>query len=227
MEREQVIAWLLNNEIQFDKKANTRQLEKFAKDHGAQFDIMETAIKAAETDEQPLAAVQALQISDEIDNLKQIQEEQAIVEPEIELIQKKKTLENLRRTSSRNRAEVDHVMTAIFPFSGEHVADVRKWLSDFERTCDTMDGDDIFKLKCIRRLMKPGSNAGWFLRVDQSTSYNEFRQQFLETFGRSHSVVEVVTLPKSTVFSNSIQPTYFKCRRLRQEHRSRNLRSCN
>lgn len=35
--------------------------------------------------------------------------------------------------------------------------------------CDTMEGDDIFKLKCVRRLMKPGSDAGWFLRLHQST----------------------------------------------------------
>lgn len=74
-------------------------------------------------------------------------------------------------------------MAAIFPFSGEQAEGARKWLNDFERTCDSMDGDDIFKLKCVRQLMQPGSGAGWFLRVGQFKFYGEFRQHFLQTFG--------------------------------------------
>ncbi|XP_052855243.1 uncharacterized protein LOC128264000 [Drosophila gunungcola] len=98
-------------------------------------------------------------------------------------------------------SEFSVVTQSMKPFSGPGSSDAFRWIKDFERNCDS--DDDAYKLKCVRRLMKPDSDADLFVHVDRSTNYAAFKENFLKTFGRSHFVVDVVNQLKSTKFEPS------------------------
>ncbi|XP_058456037.1 uncharacterized protein LOC131433177 [Malaya genurostris] len=49
--------------------------------------------------------------------------------------------------------------------------------------------------------MEPGTEAEWFLRVDRSHSYEEFREHFLGCFGHRLSMSEVIDKLRRTTFS--------------------------
>lgn len=47
------------------------------------------------------------------------------------------------------------IQHSVLAFSGFEMHDANKWLSDFERAFDSVDGNPNFRLKCFRRFMKP------------------------------------------------------------------------
>ncbi|XP_062559343.1 uncharacterized protein LOC134224113 [Armigeres subalbatus] len=51
--------------------------------------------------------------------------------------------------------------------------------------------------------MEPGTEAEWFLRVDNSLNYGDFRASFLENFGYRFSVAEIVDKLRKTTFEKS------------------------
>ena len=103
------------------------------------------------------------------------------LDEEIRILQKRKQIADLRRELAANDAMVmkqpdfQDIKHAIPKFSGSDLYDANKWMTDFERVCNAVNGDDFFRLKCIRRMMETGTEAEWFLRINKSTTYKEFR----------------------------------------------------
>ena len=87
-------------------------------------------------------------------------------------------------------------------YSGSDNYDAHKWLADFECACDSVDGDNAFCLKCIRRLMKPDSDAEC-LRIDNSVTYQQFRANFLQNFGHVYSVSDIINKLRKTTFNSA------------------------
>ncbi|XP_039501062.1 uncharacterized protein LOC120457629 [Drosophila santomea] len=89
------------------------------------------------------------------------------------------------------------------PFSATKNEEAFQWISDFERVCRGVNDSEIFQLRCVRMLMKPGTDADLFLRVDRSNSYDTFKESFLKTFGHGNSTADIVLLLKDTIFNPS------------------------
>lgn len=94
----------------------------------------------------------------------------------------------------------DDIKHCVVPFSGPNEYDAYKWLDDFERACAPLNCDDVFRLKCMQRLMKPDTEAEWFIRVDKSTTYSEFRANFLVNFGHRFTSTEITDRMKKTFY---------------------------
>lgn len=145
---------------------------------------------------------------DEEEDQEDDNEEEIMLNAEIRILQKRKQIADLRRELAANDALVGrppdfHDVKCLVPlFAGGDSYIPERWLEDFERACDSVRGDAEFRLKCIRRLMEPGSEAEWFLRVDRSSTYNEFRRNFLENFGHSFTVAEIIDKLRKTTFSS-------------------------
>lgn len=92
------------------------------------------------------------------------------------------------------------IQHAILPFANSEEYDGNKWIDDFERACESVDGDLLFRLKCVRRLMKPESEAELFLRTDKSANYMEFRRNFLINFGQTFTVAEILEKMRRSCF---------------------------
>lgn len=85
-------------------------------------------------------------------------------------------------------------------FSGSQDYDVTKWISRFERICDSVGGNDIFRLKCIRRLMKRNSEAEGFLRIDSSVTYTEFRTNFMANFQNPYILLDIIDKMQKNIY---------------------------
>ncbi|XP_065076560.1 uncharacterized protein LOC135700098 [Ochlerotatus camptorhynchus] len=125
---------------------------------------------------------------------------------ELRMLQKRKMIANLRREledieqTQGKPPTIQDVMNSVARFSGGDTCDANRWLSDFESACGSLGGNDDFKFKCIRRLMEPGTEAEWFLRVDKSKNYTEFRTSFLDNFGHTYTVAEIVDKLRKTTY---------------------------
>ncbi|XP_062535678.1 uncharacterized protein LOC134204898 [Armigeres subalbatus] len=128
---------------------------------------------------------------------------------ELRVLQKRKMIANLRREledieqAQGKPPTIQDVIGSVQRFSGGDTSDANRWLNDFESACDSLEGDDDFKLKCVRRLMEPGTEAEWFLRVDKSANYRQFRVNFLDNFGHVYTVAEIVDKLRKTTFDAS------------------------
>lgn len=71
----------------------------------------------------------------------------------------------VQQNSQPNYKDVKHLVP-LFGNSDDY--DAHKWISDFERACDTVNADDVSKLKFFRQSMKTDSDAELFLRTDRS-----------------------------------------------------------
>lgn len=100
----------------------------------------------------------------------------------------------------RQAATYKDIKYSVLPFSGGPSYDANKWLADFERACNSVDGDAAFRLKCIRRLMKAETEAELFLRTDDSVTYDAFRANFLANFGHTYSVTDVLEMMRKAVY---------------------------
>lgn len=137
--------------------------------------------------------------------------EEAELDVQIRIAQKKRQLALLRTElaaelpSMVSQPSFHDIKHSVLLFSGPSEYDANKWLADFERICDSVNGDDFFRLKCIRRLMKPESEAEWFLRTDGSITYAEFRANFLTNFGHRYTLTEILERMRKTLFNPSKQ----------------------
>lgn len=90
-------------------------------------------------------------------NLAALAAEEAILDAALRVEEKRARLNALRAELARDMPEerrfqprfkdIEH---SVLIFAGSEEYDATKWLSDFERACDSVNGDDVFRLKCIR-----------------------------------------------------------------------------
>lgn len=78
------------------------------------------------------------------------------------------------------RAEFADVEHALPPFTGDDSYGVRKWVSDFEEIVDTLECDDRFRLRCLRRLLS--GTAKIFLRTIRAENYEMLRDLLIAEF---------------------------------------------
>lgn len=143
-----------------------------------------------------------------INRFASLAEEEADIDAQLRVLEKRRRLKQLQQelASTPNvlaNAKFEDIQHYITPFAGDEAYDARKWLENFERACDSVNGDDVYRLKSIRRLMKTDSAAELFLRVDNSTNYLQFRKNFLSNFGHAYTVSEVIDKLRKTTFCSS------------------------
>lgn len=83
-------------------------------------------------------------------------------------------------------------------FSCSDDYDAHKWISDFERACDSVNADELTRMKFFRQSMESDSEAELFLRTDYSANYSENNINFLANFGHVYSVSEVIDKLRKT-----------------------------
>lgn len=185
MNKSDLMEWLRDNQIDFPESATVRHLRSLYEDHvGAQG----RAPRASDSDPLP--------------------EQEDPLDMELRVLQKRKMIADLRRELDNFDNEqmqarppiISDVLGSVPKFSGSDTCDANRWLNDFESTCESVGGDDDFMYKCIRRLMEPGTEADWFLRVDKSANYQDFRVSFLDNFGHNYTVAEVIDRLRKTTF---------------------------
>lgn len=202
----ELMAWLRGRHIEFPPSATVRHLRIL---HDLEVQRERTA-NAAVDDDAP-----ALDDQEQNGGVRDNDEER-LLDAEIRILQKRRFVADLRREIAAIEAELNVVNVApikppdfrdvkysVPSFRGGESYDAGKWIRDFEQACDSVHGDDDFRLMCIRRLMEPGSEAELFLKVDRSRTYQEFRTSFLENFSHVHSVSEIIDIMKKTTFSSA------------------------
>lgn len=108
--------------------------------------------------------------------------------------------EEVVRAAPRRRAEFADVEHSLSPFSGDDSYGVRKWLADFEEVLSTLECDDNFRLRCLRRLLC--GTAKTFLRTVHCDNYAALRNSLLAEFE--------MQLTRPQIFAK------LACRRIRQ-----------
>ncbi|XP_034663267.1 uncharacterized protein LOC117898167 [Drosophila subobscura] len=181
MNRHAVLEWLIENNIEFDQAATFRQLRQLAMANGV--DLMELP---GEENKNMEVKSDGPEISPDA-QARRLEAERLMIEAEISLLQRKQALEELRKGSKE-------VMQIMEPYAGK-VNSAHAWMEEFELNCK---GTDAFKIRCVRHLMKAETDAELFLKVNKATSYAAFKKEFLDTFGRISSIVEVINTLKST-----------------------------
>ncbi|KAH8284876.1 hypothetical protein KR054_002135, partial [Drosophila jambulina] len=198
MNKSEIMDWLDANEIEFPRSATLRQLRKLALDAGYQDDIPE--ITSEEEDNK------VEELSQGIANVhveRKLEEEEEALDAAIRVAEKKKILAKLMQNDTKMTDDFQMVKQLVVPFSATKSEEAFQWISDFERACRDVNDSEIFQLRCARMLMKPGTDADLFLRVDRSKSYKAFKENFLKTFGYGNSTADIVLLFKDTVFNPS------------------------
>ncbi|XP_062701701.1 uncharacterized protein LOC134285245 [Aedes albopictus] len=202
LSKAELIAWLQDRHIEFPPSVTVRHLRILFE----QEMLRQQRHNAAANDPQDGG--------DQDDEDEAENEEERELNAEIRILQKRKFVADLRREIAAIEAQLNVVNAApIKPpdfrdikysvpcFRGGESYDAEKWIDDFEQACDSVHGDDDFRLMCVRRLMEPGYEGELFLRVDRSKTYQEFKDSFLENFSHVHSVSEVIDTMKKTTFS--------------------------
>ncbi|XP_044316606.1 uncharacterized protein LOC123037889 [Drosophila rhopaloa] len=197
MDKANIVEWLQANEIRFPGSATLRQLRKLALDAGCQ-DAANIPESLLEEEDAKIEVVSQRSASEDIDEL---EEEEALLDAAIRVAKKKKILAELMRNDSKTTDDIRMVKQLMIPFSATENEEAFKWILDFERICRDVNECKNFQLRCVRMLMKPGTDADLFLRVDQSNTYDAFKENFIKTFGRGSSTADIVLLLKETIFN--------------------------
>lgn len=88
-------------------------------------------------------------------------------------------------------------------FNGDNDYDAHKWISDFERACDSVNADDHTRLVFFCQSMKIDSVAELFLRTDASENYGEIKANFLTNFDNRYSNSEIIDKLRRTTFRST------------------------
>ncbi|XP_070069471.1 uncharacterized protein [Drosophila takahashii] len=176
MDKSKIAEWLQANEIVFPTSATLRQLRKIALDAGCQeaADIPENTFEEEDTKIDVLSHGTA---SEDIDEL---EEEEALLDAAIRVAKKKKILSGLMQNDNKTTDDIRMVKQLMTPFSATENEEALKWILDFERICRDVNECIIFQLRCVRMLMKSGTDADLFLRVDRPNTYDEFKENFVD-----------------------------------------------
>lgn len=135
--------------------------------------------------------------------------EEDLVDTKLRLMEKKKRLFDLetsmiepiaRQFMGPSYKDIKHLVPF---FSGSEEYDARKWLSDFERACDSVNANELARLKFFRQSMKSESDGELFLRTDTSATYSEIRDNFIANFGHVYSVSEIIDRLRKITFRSA------------------------
>lgn len=95
-------------------------------------------------------------------------------------------MESLEQNSAASvnakRVEFSDVQYTISPFSGDDLYRITKWLDDFERVMDSVDGNARHRLLFCRRLCT--GSAAILLRTITANTYEELKKQLMLDFNR-------------------------------------------
>ncbi|XP_041449371.1 uncharacterized protein LOC121404204 [Drosophila obscura] len=197
MDKEKITEWLLENEIIFPASATLRQLRKLAISGG--MEEVSGSLEKLEIENHHNVNIEGkVSESDQMDDLK---DEEDLLDAAIRVAEKKKKLAALMTMDNNVTDDIRMVKQLVVPFSASENDEGSKWILDFERMCRGVNESNHFRLRCVRMLMKAGTEADLFMRVDKSKTYDEFKENFLKTFGRSNSTADVVLLLKETTFN--------------------------
>jgi len=176
MGKKQIIEWLQANEISFPASATLRQLRKLALDAGCQkaADIPENTLEEEDAKIDILSQGTA---SEDI-HIHTLEEEEALLDAAIRVAEKKKILAGLMQNNNKTTDDIRMVKQLMVPFSATENEEALKWILDFERICRDVNECKNFELRCVRMLMKPGTDADLFVRVDRSSIYDEFKKNY-------------------------------------------------
>lgn len=204
MSRQELLIWLENNDVEHSRTATIAQLKRLRQ---AEIERLNMA------DDRP----DSPKLSEHSGNSTEIPnpahanllQEEAKLDVELRILEKRHQIAVLRaelalEQNIPNEGNCEptfkDIRHSVFEFSGGEEYDANKWLADFERACDSVDGNLNFRLKCIRRLMKSDSEAELFLRTDSSVTYDEFRANFLANFGHMYTVSDILEKMKKTIY---------------------------
>lgn len=193
MTKAELIEWLCEHGVEFPASATVKHLRA----------LYESAEGVNKENEQQSEVNDA---SSQDGGGSEAAEEERALDSELRILQKKKMIADLRREvaaleiTTGKQPEFSDIKYSVRSFSGDDVIDAKKWIDDFEQSCNAVNGDDIFKLKCVRRLMEPGTEAETFLHVDKSTTYTDFKKNFVDNFGHVYSISEVIDKLRRTTF---------------------------
>ncbi|XP_062701830.1 uncharacterized protein LOC134285296 [Aedes albopictus] len=186
------------------ERMNKSELMVWLREHNVEFPISATVRHLRALYESQPRGKEVPECSNDGDSTTDEEEEQ--LDAEIRVLEKRKRIADLRRELAETEVlpnkqpDFQDVKHTVPKFANSDFYNANKWITDFERACDAINGDDLFKLKCIRRMMEPGTEAEWVLRIDKSTTYKQFRDHFLENFGHVYSVAEVIDKLRKTPF---------------------------
>ncbi|XP_055642215.1 uncharacterized protein LOC129779005 [Toxorhynchites rutilus septentrionalis] len=190
LSRDELIEWLQENQVEFPPTATVTHLRTL-------YESTSGARGGAPIDK----------------NLNSQKQLHVVPEEELDLelraLEKRRKIFELRRQLAeeerllRKQPEVKDVIGSVTRFSSGDTCDATRWLAEFESVCVDQGGDDAFKLRCIRQLMEPGTEAEWFRRVDNSPNYQAFRRNFLDNFGHRYSVAEIIDKLRRAIFDGS------------------------
>lgn len=189
LSKEELLKWLQEHDIEVPGSATVRHLRSLYDSHPDN--------QIANEDEK-----------EDDEEGEQSQSDEEALDAEIRILRKKKQIADLRRELVGNEQlfarppDFQDVSCLVPSFAGSDSYVPERWLRDFERSCDSVKGDAEFRLKCIRRLMEPGTEAEWFLRVDRSTTYTGFRKKIRDNFGHTFTVAEIIDQLRKTTFAN-------------------------
>ncbi|XP_041633471.1 uncharacterized protein [Drosophila kikkawai] len=198
MDKSKIVEWLKANEIEFPTSATLRQLRKLASNAGCQ-DVHEVPETISEEEDTKMELMSQGTASEHIEHT--LEEEEEALDAAIRVAEKKKILARLMQNDNKVTDDVQIVKQLMVPFSATENEEALQWILDFERACRSVNDDATFQLRCVRMLMKPGTDADLFLRVDRSNTYGDFKENFVKTFGRGNSTADVVLLLKETIFN--------------------------
>ncbi|XP_033238915.1 uncharacterized protein [Drosophila pseudoobscura] len=191
IDKEKIVEWLLEKEIIFPARATLRQLRKLAISGGMD-EVSESLVNKSDIESE-----EKVSENEQIDDMK----EEELLDAAIRVAEKKKKLAALMVMDNHVTDDIRMVKQLIAPFSASENDEASEWVLNFERICGGVNESSNFKLRCVRMLMKAGTEADLFMRVDKSKTYDEFKGNFLKTFGRSNSTADVVLLLKETFFN--------------------------
>ncbi|XP_052856535.1 uncharacterized protein LOC128264871 [Drosophila gunungcola] len=197
MDKTQIGEWLQANEIEFPASATLRQLRKLALDAGYQevAEIPESIL------EEENSKMEVLSQGAATEGIQTLEEEEALLDAAIRVAEKKKILAGLMKNVDKTTDDLQMVKHLVSPFSATEKEEALKWILNFERVCRDINTCTNFQLRCVRMLMKSGTDADLFVSVDRSNTYDEFKTNFIKTFGRGSSTADIVLLLKETMFN--------------------------
>lgn len=143
--------------------------------------------------------------------LMELEKEEELIDARLRVLKKRQQLLDLENQQTLAPHITQHIFRPKYQeikhlvplYSSSEDYDAHKWIADFERACDSVNADMLTRLKFFRQSMKSESEAELFLRTDNSHNYSEIRKNFLENFGHSYSVSEIIDKLRKTTFRSA------------------------
>lgn len=173
MNKDELMVWLWERHVEFPPYATVQHLRILYEQEMIRKRLNELVLN--EEEERQSYDGEATEENNDDDEW---EKEEARLNAELRVLTKRKLVADLRREIAAieqnanvvpvKQPDFMDIKYAVPCFSGSEAYDANKWLLDFERACDSVRGNDDFRLRCIRRLMEPGSEAEiFFVWIDR------------------------------------------------------------